>query len=64
MKKNWYYWMYNSALKSGFGSLVPDFPSFFLITKKEFDDRMMGQTMHKLTKKELNALKRLAGYND
>lgn len=52
--------MYKSALKNGFGSLIPDFPSYFPLTKKEFNNCMRGQTMHKLTKKELKELKRLA----
>lgn len=64
MKKNWYYWMYKLALKDGFGSLVPDFLPRFLMNKKEFDECVMGQTMHKLSKKELNELKKLAGFND
>ncbi|HLD58970.1 MAG TPA: hypothetical protein VI977_05040 [archaeon] len=62
MKKSWYYWMYKSALKNGFGSLVPDFPSFFPIDKKEFDSGIMGQTMHMLSKEELKKLKRMACY--
>jgi len=61
MKRNWYYWMYFSALKNGFGSLVPDFPISRLITKKQFNEEMMGQTIHKLSKKELKELKKLAG---
>lgn len=60
MKKNWHYWMCQSALKDEFGSLLPDFPIYHLIIKKEFNDRMAGQTIHKLNKKELNELKRLA----
>ena len=54
--------MYKAALKDGFGSLVPDFPSYFPIDKKEFDSCVMGQTMHRLSKEELKKLKRMAHY--
>ncbi|MFA4855625.1 MAG: hypothetical protein WC634_03510 [archaeon] len=64
MKKSWYYWMYKSALKDGFGSLTPDFPSYFPMDKKEFDNCVMGQTLHKLSKEELKKLKTMAGYKD
>lgn len=53
--------MYKSALKNGFGSLVPDFPPNQLIGKKEFDNCMMGQTIHQLSRQELNELKLSAG---
>ena len=56
--------MYKSALKNGFGSLVPDFPSYAPMSKKEFDNCMMGQTMHELSKEELKKLKRIACYKD
>lgn len=62
MKKSWHYWMYKSALKDGFGSLVPDFPSYSLMDKKEFDSCMAGQTIHKLGKEELKKLKSMAYY--
>ena len=53
--------MYKSALKNGFGSLVPDSPFLLPINRKEFDESMFGQTIYKLNKKELKELKRLAG---
>lgn len=56
--------MYKSALKDGFGSLTPDFPSYFPMDKKEFDNCVMGQTLHKLSKEELKKLKTMAGYKD
>jgi len=60
MKRSWYYWMYKNVLKDGWGSLVPDFHQMELLTKKQFDDELAGQTLHKLNKKELKKLKRLA----
>lgn len=53
--------MHKSALKDGFGSLVPDFPSYFPVTKKEFNESMFGQTIYKLDKREFKELKKLAG---
>jgi hypothetical protein len=58
-KRSWFYWMYKRARKTGYGSFVPDFDQG-LLTKKEFDESMMGQTIHELTKKEFVELKNIA----
>ena len=63
MKKSWFYWMYKYAKKTGYGSFIPDFDQG-LLTKTEFDKTIRGQTIHELSKKELNELKKLASITD
>jgi len=63
MKKSWFYWMYQYAKKTGYGSSVPDFDEG-LITKKEFNEGLRGQTLHTFDKKEFAELKRLASITD
>jgi Fic family protein len=59
IRKSWHYWMYEYAKKTGFGSFMPDFDQGPL-TQKEFNESIRGQTVHKLSEKELAELKKLA----
>jgi len=59
IRKSWHYWMYEYTKKTGFGSFMPDFDQG-LLTQKEFNKIIRGQTVHKLSEKDLAELKKFA----